>query len=345
MWTCLDGTFVCADAVLDRVRHCGRPAEIDLALGDVGDELAQVRRREQMAAFVGRVIAGDDLQPEAARRGERLELVAEDDVAFAQDAVDDDEVAVHVLEQGTDRGDADAAADQQRLRARARRVGEDTERSFGNDARSDRDLRDAAREVAEVLHGDPERAAVGSSRQGERMRPPPVAAREEPPEEELSRLRAQPVEPTPRHVERHDARAFRHDVGDAKAEAQRVERRLAEAEHDEHGKRRDVEAPPVVGGDRVEHELVAGRDLVEPTERDARVGGEMHEVPRLVSQPSAHDHDRARDDGDEAGRADRRRDHPGIDAAPDHRRDLLPEREVVHLRVAATEKTTCARMR
>src|SRR5205814_610825 len=33
------------------------------------------------------------------------------------------------------------------------------------------------------------------------------------------------------------------------------------------------------GGDRVEHELVAGGDLVEPGERDAGVRGEVDEVP------------------------------------------------------------------
>jgi hypothetical protein len=51
---------------LDRSRHGRRAAEEDLAVGDVGNERAQVLGREEVAAFVGRVVAGDDVQLELA---------------------------------------------------------------------------------------------------------------------------------------------------------------------------------------------------------------------------------------------------------------------------------------
>ena len=80
----------------------------------------------------------------------------------------------------------------------------------------------------------------------------------------------------------------------------------------------------------VVHELVPGRNLVEPRERDARVRRQVHRVPGLVAEPAAHDHDGADDDGDQQRGADRGRDHPGIDAAAEHRRDLLGQRDLVH---------------
>ena len=70
--------------------------------------------------------------------------------------------------------------------------------------------------------------------------------REKAPEEELARRGVQPVEPAPAHAERDDARAFRHDLGDAQPVAERVEERDADAEDDEQRERREVERRPVV---------------------------------------------------------------------------------------------------
>ena len=69
------------------------------------------------------MIAGDDVQRRLLELGEGAQLVAEDHVVSRQDAVDDDEVSVHLLEQRANGGDADAAADQQppsRVAARRR---------------------------------------------------------------------------------------------------------------------------------------------------------------------------------------------------------------------------------
>src|SRR5437588_7061168 len=48
-----------ADVALDRARHRRRAAEKDLALGDVGHELAEMVRREQPVAAGRGVVAGD----------------------------------------------------------------------------------------------------------------------------------------------------------------------------------------------------------------------------------------------------------------------------------------------
>ena len=109
---------------------------------------------------------------------------------------------------------------------------------------------------------------------------------------------------------------FGHDLGDAQPVPQRAAERHEHAEDDEHDERGDVERAPVVGGGAVEDELVAGRDLVEPRERDACVRQQVHDVPPLVAEPAPHDHERGRDDGDQHPRADGRGDHPGVDAAP-----------------------------
>src|SRR5437763_767427 len=88
-----------------------RPAEVDLALGNVRNELAQMPRREQPASCACRVVADDEQEPHAAVVGHALELDAEDDVGLVDDAVDDHDVTAHVFHQRPDRRDANAAAD------------------------------------------------------------------------------------------------------------------------------------------------------------------------------------------------------------------------------------------
>ena len=62
--------------------HPRRAAEVDVALGDVGDELAQVRGREQVAPLLGRVVADDVVERELpAGRELRRARSREDDVA------------------------------------------------------------------------------------------------------------------------------------------------------------------------------------------------------------------------------------------------------------------------
>ena len=84
---------------------------------------------------------------------------------------------------------------------------------------------------------------------------------EEPPEEELSRPRAEAVEVRP-EIRSGRLRALGHDLGDAQPVAEGADDRRCETEDDDQGERRDVQALPVVVDHGVEHELVAGGDLV-----------------------------------------------------------------------------------
>src|SRR5438105_761553 len=68
-----------ANALLDRARHRGRAADVDVALGDIGGETSQVFRREQTFSARGGVVADDVVQRDPATVRELLELVGEDD--------------------------------------------------------------------------------------------------------------------------------------------------------------------------------------------------------------------------------------------------------------------------
>ena len=60
--------------------------------------------REQLAAFGGRVVADHVVERDQPRsRAEPLELVGEDEVLLGHHAVEDDDVAFHLLDQRTDR--------------------------------------------------------------------------------------------------------------------------------------------------------------------------------------------------------------------------------------------------
>src|SRR5512133_3428947 len=157
-----------AHVPFERVGHRGRAADVDLALGDVRHELAQVAGREEAAAGVSPVIADHEEKSHAAFARKPLELLAEDDVAVVDDAVDDDDVAAHVLHQRADRCDADAARNEQDLLPFARSLGEDTERPFGDHAGAWLETAETAREVAERRDGDAQR--VGGRRWRKRER-------------------------------------------------------------------------------------------------------------------------------------------------------------------------------
>ena len=254
--------------------------------------------------------------------------------SLGERAIEDDDVAARVLHERAHRRDADAAGDERNLVAAARRLGEHAEGALGEDARADRNVGERRAVVAERLHRDTERPAVRRGRERERMRGPPASAREEAPREELARGRVQPVEPPAGDPDRHHARPLGRNLDDAQPMTECRRRRQEEAEHDEDRERGGVQRAPVVGGDGVEHELVPGGDLVEPAERDPGVGEEMHRVPPLVPQAAADDDVRRGDDREQEARADRGGDHPGVDPAAEHRRDLLADRELVHQRIA-----------
>ena len=69
-----------AEAGQDPLDQSGRAADVDVAFGDVRDELLEVGRREEVACFGARVVADEVLDPGSAVGGDPVELVGEDDV-------------------------------------------------------------------------------------------------------------------------------------------------------------------------------------------------------------------------------------------------------------------------
>jgi hypothetical protein len=126
---------------------------------------------------------------------------------------------------------------------------------------------------------------------------------------------------------------FRRHLRDPQPVAESARERDEHPPDHEDGDRHQVERPPVVRGDAAQHELVAGRDLVEPGQRDACIRQHVHRVPPLVAQPATHDHDRGADHREQHPRADGRRDHARVDAAAEHRRDLAADADLVDERV------------
>ena len=180
----------------------------------------------------------------------------------------------HLLEQRADRRDADAAGDQQRPSRAGATASVKTPNGPSATTRVPTGVAPARacsrRRAFTVIRSEsPSGAAESENGCAFAQRP----RREEAPEEELAGVCVQPVEPAPGDPERDDARAFlARRPRRAGGSAGRATSGSADPEHDEQHERRDVERAPVVGRDRVQHELVAGRDLVEPGERDPGVG-------------------------------------------------------------------------
>ena len=171
---------------------------------------------------------------------------------------------------------------------------------------------DLRRVAAEVLDRDAERLAVGRRRERERQRRPPEALGQEAPAEELARRGAHLVEPAARRC------AARRRPGPSFTTSE-IRSRWRNALMSGTATRQatstsveDVEAAPVPLGRRDVDQVVPGRDLVEPAERDAGVRGDVDRVPELVGDAPAHEDERGRRP---RGRAERcrpwRRSSPG----------------------------------
>ena len=100
--------------------------------------------------------------------------------------------------------------------------------------------------------------------------------------------------------------------------------------------RDEVQRVPVGAGAGTTDELRAGGELVAERERDAEVGVQVHEVPRLVAQPAPHGDGRGHHHADQEVEPRDRRDHAWI--AGDQPRDLVRQRDAVADRVAGDDQ-------
>src|SRR5438876_5765 len=76
---CVDetgGNVGIAHVLSNGICHRGRPADVDLALGDVRDDLPQMFRRQKVATLVGLVVSDNEAKVDSARSRETLELLA-----------------------------------------------------------------------------------------------------------------------------------------------------------------------------------------------------------------------------------------------------------------------------
>ena len=79
-WRWRRGTpAICSSGTI-RSTMPGRPADVDVTLVDVRDELSEMARREKVARRGVAVVADDVFDPSATRGRDRVELAAEDDV-------------------------------------------------------------------------------------------------------------------------------------------------------------------------------------------------------------------------------------------------------------------------
>src|SRR5260370_16190313 len=102
-----------AQAACRLVHQTRRSADIRIALGDVGDEAADVVRLE--GARRDGTGAEHVEHAYSLRAGDLLDLVAKDEVALARCAVHEDEIVRtpgHLLDQSPERRDADTTGDE-----------------------------------------------------------------------------------------------------------------------------------------------------------------------------------------------------------------------------------------
>src|SRR4051794_14982390 len=193
-------------------------AHVDVAPRDVGDQRGERRRVEAHA-----VARTDELeQPAVALEDVFGDLVAVDEVVARRAAQRDHHVGLgrQLLEQGADRRDADAGADQQHAVARPRVGGEDAVGPLDRHRRAGPEPGERRAVVAEVLDGDAQVAARRRGRQGIGVRLPPQPAAQEAPLQELAAGDRQAVEPAPAQDDAVGVRALAGDGDDVQAMAQ-----------------------------------------------------------------------------------------------------------------------------
>src|SRR5579871_5575164 len=80
--------------------HRRWPAEIDIAAGDVWNQLAQMSRRQEMCRRGVSMVADDIENLDASFACELVELSTEDQVTLTDGPVDKDKVTGHLLQHG-----------------------------------------------------------------------------------------------------------------------------------------------------------------------------------------------------------------------------------------------------
>jgi len=256
---------------IHHVGHGRWSTDVDIASGEIGDQVLQVLRREEVLPARGIVAADHVPDSHALPPFQVLQLLSEDDLLRAVHAVEENDIAEHLFEQRADWRDTHAAGDKRDLLSLAHLLGKESDWSHDDHARTWLDLADPAGEVSKVLHRDTKRLPVRRSGERERMGLPYESRRKEAPEEELSGARCHSLEVAPSQPERHYSWSLDSHVCHLALVLEGKEERQEQPEHENEGQGYDVECRPAAGRPGIEEKVVAGGQLVEPRECNREV--------------------------------------------------------------------------
>ena len=185
--------------------------------GEVGHEPGQRRTERDLLTRPHQLVHATPEAPHVAG-----DLVAQEEILAPEARSDRDDVGVarQVVQQGADRRDAHAGADEQHAVTPTGIGGERAVRPLDGDARPRRDPGQAGAVIAQRLHGDAQGPAVRDVGEGVRVRLPPQPSAQEPPLQELPAGHREAVEVAALHDDGERSRPLGHHVDDAQAVAQ-----------------------------------------------------------------------------------------------------------------------------
>ena len=154
---------------------------------------------------------------------------------------------------------------------------------------------------------------------------------EEPPQEELPRLRAELIEPAAAQIDRHDARRLVRTSRTRKSCRALNHTGRPDPPREQRAEHGDVERDPPHTRDAVAAEVGADRELMRERERDREVRVQVDRVPRLPRELAARRARGRHAHCDQEPETDDRHEHVGI--VRDEVARLRDERHVAALRV------------
>src|SRR4029453_19264523 len=255
---------------------------------EIADDSIQGMCAHVVGSIAGRTHQVND--PGAGAFGNFIELVLEYEILFPRGAIDQSDVLawqVDDLEQRTHRGDPDTPGDQQHARPPTTPPGEDTVRAFREDQCAGGYLKEPPSPVAVGLDGDPQAVTGGGCGGGEWVGRTPRPAGENPPAEELARLRPQLVQVPTRHEHADHVSGFLPYILDSQPVPPELESRLqhSPSQNQREGvavQQRPSDLQPAAANE------VRPRELMSEPETDCQIGEQMQQVPALVGDASSY---------------------------------------------------------
>ena len=302
---------------MSRAREPTRTADVEVAVGDVGHQVAQVTGIQRLLDA-----RSDHLVEPAAARGDELpDLVAQDEVARRRAAQDDGHVDVprQVFEQGSHRRGADPGGHQQHAVGLAGVAREGAVGPLDRHRRARPQVSERGAVLTGRLDRDAHLVAARQGGDGEGVAAPPHALGQEPEVHELATGDRQPLQVVAAHDDRHDAGCLVLDPRHPQAVTEAAYQRQPDpvGEHDAGGQQ--PESYPVGASQRVSQERRAGGELMAERHGRRQVGVEVDRPPGLVAQvlahvairghPGQHDQAEAHDRAQHAGEVRHQRGH------------------------------------